>query len=519
MDFKQLEHDHEPTTTATRSAWPGGLRAQLLVVLTAICAALLAALALTMMQLMRHTMTQTSRDHTRDVAMMTLAEMDAQPASTTFIERQAQLERLKTHSGMALMAWRRGAEEVITTQELPLLDHYRAKLSHYTPPRPLHHEATTHEGKLYTWTIVYEPHTSKPDVVIVALPAQALQSSLTQMRHIIWLVLALNATLIVVLGYGALTFMVVRPLKALGVATQRAASGDLASPIKRQPPNEFGELARSFNVMLLTIKLNRERLEEHLKALERANQELTLTQDTLIRAEKLASVGQLAAGIAHEVGNPLAALLGYTELLQEDDLDDEMRADILVRMPVQIERIQRIIRELLDFSRDDSGQCAEPTSLLATTQEAVDLVRATPKAKQVIIELDKASLQDVEVLAIGSQLIQVLLNLIFNAIDAMEQTDAPQLWIEGQPDDAHDERFALIVRDNGPGISPEIAARLFDPFFTTKEPGKGTGLGLSVSLKLMQRIGADISLQPKPETAQGGATFVISLPCKQERKR
>lgn len=515
MDFKQLEHDHEPATKPRRT-WPGGLRAQLLLVLTAICAALLAALAMTMMQLMRHTMTQTSRDHTRDVAMMTLAEMDAQPASTTFIERQAQLERLKTHSGMALMAWRRGAEEVITTEELPLLDHYRAKLSQHTPPKPLHHEATIHQGKLYTWTIVYEPHTSKPDMVIVALPAQALQGSLTQMRHIIWIVLALNATLIVVLGYGALTYLVVRPLKALGVATQRAASGDLASPIKRQPPNEFGELARSFNVMLLTLKLNRERLEEHLTALELAYKELTLTQDTLIRAEKLASVGQLAAGIAHEVGNPLAALLGYTELLQEDDLDDELRADILVRMPVQIERIQRIIRELLDFSRDDTGQRPEPTTLLDTVQEAVDLVRATPKAKLVEITLDATSLRGIQVFAISSQLIQVLINLIFNAIDAMEHTESPQISLSGRPED---ERFALIIRDNGPGISPEIAARLFDPFFTTKEPGKGTGLGLSVSLKLMQRIGADIYVEPSADSSISGATFVISLPLKAADQR
>lgn len=506
MDFSP----EKPAPKAARQRVPGGLRAQLLIALTLICGGLLAALAMIMMRLTQHTMSQTSQEQAHHIAMMALAEMDAQPQGSTFIDRQAQLERLQTHSGMAFMGWRRQKEEVITTEARPLLDHYRTYLAEALPARSPSFQTTTHEGKAYLWTTVYEPN-ADPDVMIVALPLDALQSSVEQMKRVIGLALALNAALIIILGYATLTYLVVRPLRHIGSATQRAAMGDLASPITHQPANEFGELSRDFNVMLATLAQNRRALEAQLEALAKTHEALKQTQDTLIRAEKLASIGQLAAGIAHEVGNPLAALLGYTELLSEDDgegLDAEDRADILRRMTAQLERIQRIIRELLDFSRDDAQQPIERTDLGATLQEAISLARATPRGKHATFELPELQ-PPVMVMAVGSQLLQVLLNLFINALDASAQAETPTITLTIEPAPKDDEDHLLLkVQDNGTGVDEAIMAKLFDPFYTTKEPGKGTGLGLSISLRLMQRIGGDISVE---QTERPGACFVLKM--------
>ena len=338
---------------------------------------------------------------------------------------------------------------------------------------------------------------------VVAEHAIQRQLPIASTRQLLVVYLGLDAFFILLVGYAFLTYVVMRPLRAIGVATERAARGDLASPITVLPSNEFGRLGRQFNQMLDELRKNREALEERLEELDFANKQLRETQDSLIRSEKLASVGQLAAGVAHEVGNPLAALSGYLELLEDGDLGDEMTADILTRSQNEVERMRAIIRDLLDYSREQAEPAVEAVSLARCVEEARNLVKAQPKARNVAIE---AELPDdlPAVTAVASQVVQVLVNLLINAIDAIDP-DRGRIAISARTDDEAGQ-VVLALEDNGPGISAEKLQRVFDPFFTTKDPGEGTGLGLAICLRIMRRVDGDIRV----ENAEGaGARFEL----------
>ncbi|QDG50002.1 hypothetical protein FIV42_04375 [Persicimonas caeni] len=244
--------------------------------------------------------------------------------------------------------------------------------------------------------------------------------------------------------------------------------------------------------MLDELRQNREELEARLDELDQANKQLREAQDSLIRSEKLASVGQLAAGVAHEVGNPLAAISGYLELLDDGDLDDDLTADILQRSQKEVERIRTIIRDLLDFSREEAEPAIEAVALPRCVEEAKNLVKAQPKSRNVdIVDHTPADLPQVR--AVGSQVVQILVNLLINAVDAMEG-EAGEIAITAE---TRDDQVALIVEDNGPGIPDDKLQRVFDPFFTTKDPGEGTGLGLAICLRIMRRLDGDIRVESR----------------------
>jgi two-component system, NtrC family, sensor kinase len=264
-------------------------------------------------------------------------------------------------------------------------------------------------------------------------------------------------------------------------------------------------LAVSFNRMAGELRKQKSALEERLSELERATSELRATRDQLVRSEKLASVGRLSAGIAHEIGNPLAAISGLVEILQMGGLSAAEHDEFLGRIRGETDRIHRIIRELLDYSRARPSQpaAAEPTNLAEVIEEAVKLVAPQKDLRQVTIERrvhDEAPI----VRAPHDELTQVVLNLLLNAADAVagDGTILLDLTRKGA-------RIVLAVSDTGPGIPEALLAKIFDPFFTTKPPGKGTGLGLAVCLSLVERFGGKITAENGPS---GGARFTVSLP-------
>lgn len=327
-------------------------------------------------------------------------------------------------------------------------------------------------------------------------------------RQLLATYIALEVLVVLLLGYGFFTFLVVRPVRAIGVASQRAAQGDFASPIKNLPRNEFGAVSRQFNSMLVELAKNREKLEQRLRELDRANQQLREAQNTLIRSEKLASVGQLAAGVAHEVGNPLAAISGYLEILGDEDLDAPTRRDILARSQQNVDRIRDTVGNLLNYSREESDAHIEAVDPAACVAEAVHLVRAQPKAKSAVITTNlPAPLSAVR--AVPGEVVQVLVNLLINALDALASSrpsnQRPATITITADQSAHDV-VIIRIQDNGPGISTEQMQRVFDPFFTTKDPGEGTGLGLAICLRLMQRVDGDIQLDSTPGE---GSTFSL----------
>lgn len=485
-----------PTPRTPRRDIPGGVRGQLAVPMLVVVVCLMATLALAMIHIMRRQLIDLSDERARSLAYLIGQELHDSPPE----ESMGRLLRLRRHTGLALIAWRSADGWMVSVDDDVLGRAVEGRRAHLMGG--LQRSVTIH-----TRTTSYQVSALAlpgAEPVIVATSLEPLQDRLRRASDTVWVFILINGILALVLGYAGFTFVVVRPLRAIGVATDRAASGDFASPITALPRNEFGQVGRSFNAMLASLERHGAELQARIQELERINLELQHTQQSLLRSEKLASVGQLAAGVAHEVGNPLQGILGYAELLDDADLDDDMRAMLVGKIERQVERISTIIHELLDFSRDDSQQPLQPTDLARCVHDAVELARATRRVKHLCIELhDLDRLPPVE--AVDSQVSQVLINLLFNAGDALD----------GQPDarvdlraEATDEAVTLTFEDNGPGIPPEALARIFDPFYTTKAPGEGTGLGLSICARIMERFGGDMRVDAGEG---GGARFTLTF--------
>jgi two-component system NtrC family sensor kinase len=307
-----------------------------------------------------------------------------------------------------------------------------------------------------------------------------------------WLLLAFltvaDALLVLALGLFVLTQLVVRPLAQLRQATALVTAGDWESRIPEEGSKEFAALASAFNQM--TVSLARQR-------------------EQLIRSEKLASVGQLAAGVAHEIGNPLAAILGYVDILRADaagkgELPADERRDALERVKAETRRINRIIRELLEYSRP-SHEAPVATDLLRVVQSAQALLAPQSRFREVRVVTVPAGEAWPQVLVVPSRLVQVLVNLMMNAADAMAGKGTIVVSCE-----VENRRVVLSVADEGPGVDKNLRRKVFDPFFTTKPVGQGTGLGLSVSRSIVESFSGTLELAAAVEGQ--GATFVLSLP-------
>ncbi len=300
-----------------------------------------------------------------------------------------------------------------------------------------------------------------------------------------------------------LAFMVSRlllpSLDVLGqvaAATDDAESEDLAHS---ETPNEILEVAQKFRA---TVK----KLNEDRKQIERQKDDLARMQESLVRASKLASVGRLAAGVAHEIGNPLAAVRGYLSLLKSG-LEPEVERDVLERSVRELDRINGTIRKLLTYARQGE-QGDEPVAPFATDDvidDALALVAGHPAMRSIAYERPEPdAVQDA--LGHAGRLHQVLVNLLLNAGQALGEGPDRKVSVKRTRDEQH---VILEVIDNGPGIDPAYADNVFDPFYTTKDPGEGTGLGLAVSRALMEAMDGDLELDAEHAP---GARFVVTVP-------
>lgn len=296
-----------------------------------------------------------------------------------------------------------------------------------------------------------------------------------------------DAALIVLFG-ALFVRRVVRPLGEAARAAARVGQGQLDAPPLAPADGELGALSDALNRMTAALREERARL--------------AASRDQVLAQERLATVGRLAAGVAHEIGNPLTAVLGYVELLRAD-LPPGPPADLIDRVGRETERIQRIVRDLVDYARPVKER-VEPVSLAEVTAAALDLTAPQPRFRSV--EVERALPADLPPAAASApRLVQVLLNLLINAADA----GATRVRIAAR---ASGGRVTLEVADDGPGVSEQIRPRLFEPFTTTKEPGAGTGLGLAVCRSIVGAFAGTIDLA---ETEKG-ATFVVTLPIYKE---
>ncbi|MFW5925648.1 MAG: ATP-binding protein [Myxococcota bacterium] len=332
--------------------------------------------------------------------------------------------------------------------------------------------------------------------------------------RLLLLYVAVTAGGILLLAYVALTYLIVRPVERVTQAAERLAGGSAV----RAPVGGAAEVARlagAFNDMAAQLRAERLALEERLRELEDTTSSLQAAQDQVLRTARLASVGRLSAGVAHEIGNPLSAILGLIDLVREEDLPHDERNELLSRIQSETERIHHIIRDLLDFARppgadgggeEDAGGQADPIEVV---DDAVRLV--APQKDLRNVRLERRFAEDVPaVRGSADRLTQVVLNLLLNAADAIEGEGTLRIEVGPDPDAAG--RVLLAVQDTGPGVAPDVRAHLFEPFVTTKPAGKGTGLGLAVCHTLVERLGGTISLANPPE---GGARFEVRLPVAQ----
>jgi len=313
--------------------------------------------------------------------------------------------------------------------------------------------------------------------------------------RLFWLLMVVNGLVLVLFVALVVTRYVIRPVEAMQRAAAQASEGDLSVRLTAEGARELASLAGSFNEMTAAV-------QDQLTRLEHQRQELAASREVLIRSEKLASVGRLAAGVAHEVGNPLQSIVGFTELLLQGGMSNEEQADFLQRVRTETERIHNIIRELLDFARPMEA-APEPVKLAAVVEQSLQLVGPQKRLKAVAVVCE--GLDELPPVAASAQrLVQVLVNLLLNAADAMKGEG--RITITGAL--AEEEGVGEIrLSNDGTPIPEEYQDRIFDPFFTTKDPGAGTGLGLSVASSIIESHGGTLRLHRADPP-----TFVIQLP-------
>ncbi len=370
----------------------------------------------------------------------------------------------------------------------------------------------------------------------IGLPRSQLGLSLV-------LIAAFDLLLLGLFGYYRLRRLVLDPLGEMIAGSERIAGGDRRRLLPRTETAELERLSSAVNAMAATLLENQELLAENVRSLDATNRELSEARSRLVRAEKLASIGRLAAGVAHEIGNPLGAIIGYLELGRRHGAEGEWVEGIAY----ETRRIDRIVRGLMEYAKPKTA-AGRVVDLNATVRRTAEMMELQGRFKRTRLELALAEVGPVR--GDESQIEQVFVNLLLNAADAIEdrgvegrvEVSTRSVTVGSLEEGVHrrrrddpegvdyahlrrydraadpgptpglrtgDPAVELRVRDDGVGIPDELRGRVFEPFFTTKEPGRGTGLGLAVSARMIEGMGGIIEALP---AEGGGAVLRILLP-------
>jgi two-component system, NtrC family, sensor kinase len=317
-----------------------------------------------------------------------------------------------------------------------------------------------------------------------------------------------RGTLLLVIGLlvcpaaaAAVAFLLHRSVERQAARLTEAAAiwgqGDLIHRTGTAPRDAFGKLGEALNRMAASLQAHDETTKRR-------------AEEQIIQAEKLATVGQLAAGVAHEINNPLGGILLYGNLLIESTPADDPRRQNMQRIVTQAGRAREIVRGLLDFARQ-TPSTVERADLNRIIAETLALLERHPQFQNVQVRLEESPIP-LWVRIDSAKIQQVFVNILMNAVEAMR--DGGTLVVRS----GFSERpgfCRVAVTDTGCGIPPENIPHLFDPFFTTKEVGKGTGLGLAISYGIVKQHGGEIEVQ---STVGAGTTFRVLLPAEMEER-
>ncbi len=282
-----------------------------------------------------------------------------------------------------------------------------------------------------------------------------------------------------------------KPINHLVFASKQLAQGDLTHKVKIESKDEIGELAKTFNFMVESLKERDEKLKKH-------------AQERIMESERLAIIGQLAAGVAHELNNPLGGILVYSHLLLENLTENDPQRENLEKIVHQASRCKEIVKGLLDFSRQSEPRM-DKTNINTLVNRTLSLIENQAVFQNIEIHKNLSSSLP-EVMIDAGQIQQVMINMLFNAAEAIQNSGSITIETGMQKDGTH---MFIKVADTGCGIAEEDLKHLFEPFFTTKEAGEGIGLGLSICYGIIERHKGKIKVQTEKEK---GTTFTVILP-------
>lgn len=352
--------------------------------------------------------------------------------------------------------------------------------------------------------------------VIVQLDLQKIYKIPLSYPTIFIFYVLINSIVFSTIGFFRIAKYVLKPLdKLVTVADSHLMSSKLPYVDSK---NEIAQLSFALNSMFSQITMDKDRLEKNVRELEVVNQQLVESQNMMVRAEKLAAIGRLSAGLAHEIGNPIGIVNGYLELLNDDSLTSEARKQYSERGLFELNRVEKMIRQLLDYSRNTTNN-HDIICVSEVCKEALDTIRTQVSSQEITLEFDNSP-KDTFVEIGGDSLYQVLLNCLFNSIDAIKERGQGVIGhvrINLNSLDQLDQDIEYVqieISDDGIGIPEEELNAVFDPFFTTKDVGKGTGLGLSVSYAIIETAGGHIEIDSNYGT---GTSVIIELPLYKKR--
>jgi C4-dicarboxylate-specific signal transduction histidine kinase len=297
----------------------------------------------------------------------------------------------------------------------------------------------------------------------------------------------------------------------LDATARRITRGDLSGlDQKRMPTAEMDHLQQTVGEMIASLKTARQSIAAQVDDERRMREEVQSLQQQVVRQERLAAIGVLVSGVAHELNNPLQAILGFAELLQmHKDMPDQARGDLLL-IQKESTRASAIIRNLSRFGR----QMSEPSPVRYRDVVASVLELRQRKLEELNIRVEIEDGSHATVMAIFTELQQVLLNFAINAEQAIVQSEPARREVRIRTGDRGGWAW-IEFEDSGPGVPPEHEPKLFQPFYTTKPVGEGTGLGLSVSYDIVRSHGGRIGYR---RSRGGGAVFFFELPIVPEEK-